>query len=102
MMPANTYGRAMVTVKVGDQASHNSSFFYYEVAKVKAPFGPTIGSTTVTIHGHGFKNFGFVAIRFGNESHAMQVNGTVLSPNKVTDITRALYGRGGGGNDGGL
>ena len=102
MMPANTYGRAMVTVKVGDQASRNSSFFYYEVTKVKIPYGPTVGSTTVTISGHGFKNLGFVAIRFGNESRAMQVNGTMLSPNQVTGITQALYGRGGGGSDGGL
>ena len=86
-MPASTYGRALVTVNVGEQTSNNASFFYYEVAKVKIPYGPTIGTTTVTIHGRGFVDFGFIAVRFGNGSRAMEVNGTLLTDRKIVCVT---------------
>lgn len=87
-LPANTYGRQNVTVTVDGQTSSGSPFFYYEVRKVKIPYGPIQGTTTVTIHGHGFIDLGFIAIRFGDESH-MQVNGTLVSSTQIRCVTPA-------------
>ena len=86
-LPANTYGRQNVTVTVDGQASNHAPYFYYEVGKVKLPYGPIHGTTTVIIYGRGFVDFGFIAIRFGNESRTMEVNGTFLSSEQILCVT---------------